>query len=242
MKQTLFLIGMLLWLSTNAVLADNTTPPLLENLKVLAEQGVAEAQHNLGLRYENGRGVPQDYEEAVKWYRKAAEQGIAASQFNLGVSYENGRGVPQDFEEAVKWYRKAAERGVAAAQFTLGVRYDNGQGVPQDFHEAAKWYLKAAEQGVVNAQYNLGLKYLEGLYLPKDYVRAHMWFNLAAAGGSASAVKNREFAASQMTPEQITEAQRLAREWDKSYIHPPMLVPGLFGLPRGSGYIEEKAE
>ena len=65
--------------------------------------GVRSAQFNLGVMYLNGRGVPQDDAEAVKWHRLAAEQGYASAQFNLGVMYLNGRGVPQDDAEAVKW-------------------------------------------------------------------------------------------------------------------------------------------
>ena len=66
--------------------------------------------------YDNGWGVPQDYTEAVKWYRLAAKQGYASAQFNLGVMYDNGWGVPQDYNEAVKWYRLGAEQGDASAQ------------------------------------------------------------------------------------------------------------------------------
>jgi TPR repeat protein len=61
------------------------------------------AQYNLGLMYGKGWGVPQDYAEAAKWYRRAAEQGYAKAQYNLGVMYYNGEGVPQDYAEAVKW-------------------------------------------------------------------------------------------------------------------------------------------
>ena len=42
----------------------------------LAKQGDADAQFNLGLMYDKGQGVPQDYKTAVKWYRLAAEQGM----------------------------------------------------------------------------------------------------------------------------------------------------------------------
>jgi TPR repeat protein len=60
----------------------------------------------------------------------------------------------------------------------------------------------------------LGIMYdLGGHGVPQDYVQAHMWFNLAGASGNADAVKNRETVAAKMTPEQISEAQRLAREW-----------------------------
>jgi hypothetical protein len=74
-----------------------------------ANQGHAGAQNNLGLLYENGRGVTQDSTEAVFWYREAAEQGNISSQNTLGFALEKGRGVTQDLTEAVSWYRKAAE-------------------------------------------------------------------------------------------------------------------------------------
>ena len=54
-----------------------------------AEQGHPGGQCNLGLMYENGQGVKQDYAEAVRWYRKAAEQGDADAQFNLGVTADD---------------------------------------------------------------------------------------------------------------------------------------------------------
>ena len=73
--------------------------------------------------YDNGEGVPQDYAEAVKWYRLAAEQGNAKAQYNLAVMYDNGEGVPQDYAEAVKWYRLAAEQGDAKAQHSVGRKY-----------------------------------------------------------------------------------------------------------------------
>ena len=75
-----------------------------------AEQGDAAAQYNLGVMYDKGEGVPQDYQEAVGWYRKAAEQGDASAQHNLGFMYANGDGVPQDYVQAHKWVNLAASR------------------------------------------------------------------------------------------------------------------------------------
>ena len=46
--------------------------------------------------YSEGRGVEQDYEEAVKWYRKAAEAEHAQAQAILGFIYFKGQGVEQD--------------------------------------------------------------------------------------------------------------------------------------------------
>ena len=59
---------------------------------------------------------PQDYAEAVKWYRKAAEQNDATAQYNLGLMYANGRGVPQDYVMAYKWINLAATRQEKAAE------------------------------------------------------------------------------------------------------------------------------
>jgi tetratricopeptide (TPR) repeat protein len=81
--------------------------------RAAAEQGNAEAQFRLGVCYEAGLGVPQDYAEAARWYRKAAEHGNAKAQLGLGVCYLFEQGVPQDYTEAAKWYRKSADQGDA---------------------------------------------------------------------------------------------------------------------------------
>jgi TPR repeat protein len=133
-----------------------------------AEQGNAKAQVGLGDRY--GRemcrvmaeipastkesihrclieqGVPQDYVEAVKWYRKAAEQGDANGQVMLGLMYDLGRGVSLNPAEAVKWYTMAAEQGDGAGQANLGLAYLNGTGVPKDYVLAYMWFDLAAAQ------------------------------------------------------------------------------------------------
>ena len=190
----------------------------LRELKPLAEQGDALAQAKLGVMYHHGRGVPQDYAEAAKWFCRAAEQGYAVAQHNLGVMYDKGQGVPQDYAEALRWYRRAAEQGEAVAQRGIGRMYSLGQGVPQDYGEAAKWYRRAAEQGEAVAQSVLGTMYADGSGVPQDYVLAHIWLNLGAAASPPGvqrdmAVAARDFAAESMTPAQIAKAQRLAREW-----------------------------
>jgi TPR repeat protein len=152
-----------------------------------------------------------DFETALKEWRPLAEQGNAGAQVNLGKMYAEGLGIPQDYAEAVKWYRLAAEQGISQAQKNLGARYDNGEGVPQDYAEAAKWYRLAAEQGNAAAQNNLGVMYEYGHGLPQDYTTAHMWFNLASANGDNDSGKYRDELAKQMTPQDISEAQRRAR-------------------------------
>jgi len=108
--------------------------------QMAAEQGNAIAQNNLGVMYDKGLGVPQDYVEAVRWYQMAAEQGNAIAQNNLGVIYDKGLGVPQDYVEAVRWYQMAAEQDNGIAQIKLGVMYQNGHGVPQNYVYAHVWF------------------------------------------------------------------------------------------------------
>ena len=154
-----------------------------------------------------------NYATALMELRPLAEQGDASAQYSLGLMHEYGQGVRQDDAEAVEWYRKAAMQGVALAQYKLGVMYDNSWGVPRNDIEAVKWYAKAAVQGHPLAKHDLALMYASGAGVPKDYVRAHMWLNIAVAFGNSFMVKHRNRIAKKMTPTQIAEAERLAREW-----------------------------
>jgi TPR repeat protein len=170
--------------------------------------------------------VKGDYSTALRLIRPLAEKDDANAQRLLGDMYADERGVPKDMKPdaryamAATWYRKAAEQGDAAAkseladiQDRLGIMYELGVGVAKDHAEAAVWYRMAAEQGYADAQVNLGNMYVRGLGVPQDYVTAHMWLNLAAASGNKGAVKERDMLAARMTPAQIAEAQKLAREW-----------------------------
>jgi len=125
-----------------------------ETTKALAEQGDAEAQSLTGYAYRNGVGVPQNFPDAVKWFRLAAEQGNAYAQHNLGHLYADGQGVPQNYAEALKWYRLAAEQGYTLAQYSLSTMYYRGQGVPQNGIMAYVWESLAAAQGLEEARIN----------------------------------------------------------------------------------------
>ena len=154
-----------------------------------------------------------DYATALRLLRPLANQGNADAQIKLGLMYLRGDGVPQNDGEALKWYRLAADQGNAYAQANLGLMYHVGQGVPQNHDEAAKWFWLAANRGVASAQALLGFMYADGQGVPQDYVRAHMWFSLSAAQGGQVAAIERDSIAKLMTPAQIAEAQKLAREW-----------------------------
>lgn len=153
--------------------------------RVRAEQGDAKAQYELGRMYYQGKGVPQDYVEALRWYRRAADQGNAKGQYAVGFMYERGKGVPQDYVQASAWFRKSAEQGSAIAQCALGYVYAEGNGAPQDYATAVGWYRKAADQGYAEAQVVLGYMYAEGKGVPQDYTGAVRWYHQAADQGYA---------------------------------------------------------
>lgn len=183
----------------------------LREWKPLAEQGNAVAQTNLGLMYANGQGVLQNYAEATKWTLLAAAQGDSDAQFNIGLTYYHGQGVPKDDAEAVKWFRLAAEQDHAMAQFNLGFVYDKGLGVPQDDAEALKWYRLAAQQGIAVAQSHLGAMYYQGRGVPQDFGTAYMWFSLGATNGNTNAAIVRDALGPELTPADLSEAQRRAQ-------------------------------
>ena len=123
-----------------------------------------------------------------------------------------------DYATAIREWRPLAKQGVADAQYNLGVMYVEGLGVPQNYAKAVGWWRKAAEQGHATAQYNLGVAYHNGEGVPQNYAQAHMWHNLAASRfppgeDRDKVVKNRDHVAKRMTPAQISEAEKLAREW-----------------------------
>lgn len=150
-----------------------------------AELGKVWYQFWLGKAYERGDwGVPLDYTESMRWYRKAANQGVAAAQKEMGDFYYFAHGVAKSYRDAFTWYQLAAEQGEGAAQGILGMMYEAGQGVPQDFVQAHMWYNLAAANG------------------DKNFDEVREIFSMS-----------RDTLAIQMTPDQIAEAQTLVRNW-----------------------------
>ena len=148
----MFVICLSASVSTSAAEAVMDAHELAETQLLAEWVGSPEEQFKLGNVYYRGDGVPKDYAQAVKWFRKAADQGLAESQNMMGVVYDRGDGVPQDAVMAVAWYRKAGEQGYIPAQFELGNKYARGEGVPQNYAEAYVWYSLAAAAGYDTAR------------------------------------------------------------------------------------------
>ena len=119
MKHKTLNAAILVLVLTAAVAAQSTE---IEKLRLAAEQGDADDQLLLGFLYDKGEGVPEDDQEAMRWYRLAAEQGDSFSQYNLGRMYGTGKGMPQDYVQAHKWINLAASRTTGKAEDYRSVR------------------------------------------------------------------------------------------------------------------------
>jgi len=148
MAAVIALVGVTAWLALEPHYAvpDAQAPSSLPHTR--AEQGDAEAQLQLGMRYAMGDGVIQNDKEAAKWFERAAKQGLAEAQYQFGLVLLQGRGVVQDYRAAFHWIEKPAQRGYAKAQFSLGELYRYGTGIPVDKARAYLWFNLAAAQGV----------------------------------------------------------------------------------------------
>ena len=151
----------------------------------------------------------------------ADENNDPLAQSFLGVMHAKGEGVSQNYAKAAEWYSRAANAGIADAQANLGAMYARGEGVEQDYDKAIHWTRLAAEAGHARAQNNLGVMYAigEGDIKPDNRL-AYLWFSLAAGQGFDEAKENRVRVEKDMSPEQISEAQDMAKEClENKYLH-----------------------
>ncbi len=148
-------------------------PEAVEGFRLLMEKDFSRystsiAQYHLGICYEKGEGVQQDYDEAMNMYRLAAENGKVDAETAAGsLCYELG-----DHDGAAQWFRSAAQKDNMEAQFRLGRCLCLGEGVSRDVGEGLKWLNAAASGGNEDAILYLASLYEEGELVPRDYSRA----------------------------------------------------------------------
>jgi TPR repeat protein len=134
-----------------------------------------------------GLGVPQNLEEAMRWYRLAAELGDKNAQFALGMAFLTGKGETRDVAAAAALFEKAAAQDHPGAWYNLGVIALEGNGVASDFARAATDFHRSANLGFAEAAYSLGLLYREGRGVEKDPKQAAFWLFRAAQGDDLAA-------------------------------------------------------
>ena len=125
------------------------------SFKPLADEGIAEAQNNIGFLYQNGFGVKRNYNTAIKWYQRAADQSLAEAEHNLGVLNYWGWGVSQNFGIARRWFNKSAEKGLKESHYMIGLMFYKGEGTQASIPRASAHFFEAAKLGDPNSQYML---------------------------------------------------------------------------------------
>ncbi len=147
----------------------------------------------------------------------AAGQTVIAQTNKISVIPDTEETITNFFNnvtaEAIEEIKAKAQKGDSESEYKLGILYANGAGVIKDATEASKWYRRAAEKGRATAQFALGMFYFLGVGVSQDYLQAHKWLNLSSAQGFKAAKTAREMVEQKMSPEQIAEAQQLAREF-----------------------------
>ncbi len=180
------------------------------SFRPLAEDGIPEAQNNLGFLYQNGLGVKRNYTLALSWYQRAAEQGLPEAQHNLGMLNYFGYGVAQDFTIARRHFLKASEQKLGTSSYMIGLIYFNGDGFQKNLEQARQYFGKAAREGDANGQYMSSYLLLsgegkirkEGGYWDRifstqtakeDLFSAWVWAEIAVRNGQSDAYNLVEF-------------------------------------------------
>jgi TPR repeat protein len=124
----------------------------IANRMTKAQAGDVREQFLMGLMYERGKGVAQDFPQAAYWYGEAAKQEFALAQISLGHLYDKGLGVEQSYKTALQWYYRAAKNGNVDAIYFIGSMVYNGEGIAADPNMAMQWFKKAADRGHVQGK------------------------------------------------------------------------------------------
>lgn len=155
-----------------------------EKARVMATNGHPQAQHVLGILYQNGLGVEKDIKVAIYWLEKAAAQGLKEAENYLGHLYLDGKVVEKDVDKAEKWLLAAAKHGELEAQVHLGLMYVDDRAAKKDIRSAEIWLraaaLRESEEAKIALEKIPGVKtfeqkskesqkaYSDGLYDIKD--------------------------------------------------------------------------
>lgn len=160
------------------------------NNRMAAEKGDPQAQHILGTLYLDGKGVPRDAQEALKWLKKAADQGYEPALESIALMYGQGQGVKQDLEQALEWRKKAADRGNPNDQYIVGWDYKMGVGTKQDHKKSFEYHQMAAQMGEVHSLNDLAVFYMDGDTVARDIQKALSLFQQSWERGEPVAALN----------------------------------------------------
>ena len=206
MKHLGIILALLITISTSSWAKESAEERLNEVVEIQGRAKVLET-----LKQGWGAYKLEDYEAALSRWMPLAETGNASAQVFIGLMYNQGHAVDQDRNEAAKWYALASEQGYAPAKWRLAMLYYHGSGLTKDYQKAADLYHSAAQQGDVYSQKALGVMYSKGFGVLRDNVMAYSWFLIASKNGHKLSQKFRDELAIEMTSEETTLAESMAK-------------------------------
>ncbi|BFU60018.1 MULTISPECIES: tetratricopeptide repeat protein [Rodentibacter] len=160
---------------------------VFEIMQPLALEGNIQAQGNLGMMYNLGRGVPQDKEKAYWWFSEAAERGNIRAINNLAVMYYNGSYVKKDIPQAIKLFKTTARAKDLDAMMMLADIYLAQKDAPKSF----EWVKKAADLENPNAKLRLGIYYEEGIGTsPNKHLAILIYQEILSSNKISDSLKN----------------------------------------------------
>lgn len=158
--------------------------------KKSAEKADKLAQSWLGYMYRYGKGVMQNFNEAIYWYKKAIDKDDDYSKNQLGEMYFYGEGLNKDLNTAFSLFKETADKGNAKGASWLGYMYRYAQGVNRDYGQALYWFRQAEAKGDAYSMNQIGEMYYYGQGVSIDYQKARMYFENAKNKGNKTAEEN----------------------------------------------------
>lgn len=176
-------------LYTDCIATPSNVKEALAWLRKAVDMGSPEAYWHLGMHYNLGLGVEQDFVQAFRWLNLAAEKGHPHAMYEVGLMYLRGIGVEKDNKKGYEYFRRSSTF-LPKAMDRLGQCYSNGLGCEQDYAKALECYTIAANAGNAEAQYDLGVCYRHGEGVPQDFAKAIEWYKKAIEQGHTGAMVN----------------------------------------------------
>ena len=183
----------------------------LDELRGLCDKDDFRSCTQLGLLYDQGREVDQDYMRAHEYYGRSCELGHAQACNNLGWLYLHGLGVDLDYQMANRLFSKACDLNYGRACSNLGYAISQGRGAVQNHQRANQLFTKGCRLNYGGACSNLGWSYQYGYGLRQDYQKAAEYYGRGCKLKYARACANLGAAYSygQGVRQSFTEAKRL---------------------------------
>ena len=151
----------------------------IDNIRMAAEGGNADAMYHMGYYSQYGIGVEKNTDVALDWYERSANAGFSLAQNKMGMIYYTGNGEEQDYATALAWFTKSARNGYDQAQYMLGKMYSIGRGMEPDTAKAIRWLKKSVKGGHPYPEFLLG----KLLYETGNPDEAYEWVKKSADQG-----------------------------------------------------------